>query len=438
MSTTPASGNFLTVSLRTNPYGWIVVLVMFLAISMVSTTRASIGLAMPSLEQDMGWSKSFISTVVALALICMGLMGPVIGNLLDRWGSRVILLVGLVTTAFALTATSQIDSAWQFIIAYSVFGGIGFGIVSKNVAAATIARNFTENRGFAVGVGNAGATAGHVALLPVMAMILAGFGWRWGYLFLAAICLVLLPIVWLLIKPGADTVPRASRHAGKAQEGAPEIDEESLPDNLSGKLKLLFTNRTFLALLGSYTICGFTATGMIDTHFMPYAIACGIPIVTSATAYGVLAAFNMIGMALSGYLSDRMNRPILLAVIYVMRGLSYVILLLVPVYDANLIWVFAVVFGIFDYSTIPVTTSLVASHIGLRIIGLSLGILAMFHAAGGAAGAFIGGYLFDMFQKYDWVWIAAVSVAMIAGVLVLTIRENRETPKKRALNPATA
>jgi MFS family permease len=433
VSTGPASENFIATSLRTNPYGWLIVLVMFLAMSMVSATRASIGLAMPSLEQDMGWSKSFISTVVAIALIFMALVSPFVGNFLDRLGVRKILLIGLSVTALALVLTSRVTSSWQFLIVYSVFAGVGFGIVSKNVAAATIARHFEENRGFAVGVGNAGATAGHIALLPIMALILTSFGWRWGYLFLAGVCVVLLPVVWLMIKPGAViTAPGPKRGSGH-QGSSTGIDEEEVPERLSDRLKLLLKNRTFLALLGSYTICGFTATGMIDTHFMPYAIACGIPVVASATAYGVLAAFNMVGMALSGYLADRINRPQLLAVIYIMRGLSYVILLLVPVYDTNLIWVFAVMFGIFDYSTIPVTTSLVATHVGIRTIGLSLGILAMFHSAGAALGAFLGGYLFDLFQKYDAVWIAAISVAMVAGVLVLTIRENRGEPSKPAL-----
>ena len=221
-----------------------------------------------------------------------------------------------------------------------MFAGIGFGIVSKNVASATIARHFDHNRGFAVGVANAGATAGHIGLLPVMAFILATFGWRWGYIFLAVVCLILIPIVAMLIKP---ETPGAQQAAGR-----PGADED-VPDALGARLKMLFRNRTYLALLGSYTICGFTATGMIDTHFLPYAIACGIQVVVSATAYGVLAAFNMGGMALAGWLSDRINRPILLAVIYIMRGLSYILLLMVPSYDVNLIWVFAVMFGIFDY-----------------------------------------------------------------------------------------
>lgn len=402
--------------IRTNPQGWLVVFVMFLALSMVSTTRASIGLAMPSLESEMGWSKSFISTVVACALIFMAIMSPLIGNLLDKFGPRKILLAGLCVTATALVFSSQIRSAWQFLLFYAVFAGIGFGIVSKNVASATIARHFDHNRGFAVGIANSGATAGHICLLPIMAAILATFGWRWGYIFLAAICLALIPIVVILIKPQAP--------GAQAAPGRPGADED-VPDALGARLKMLFRNRTYLALLGSYTICGFTATGMIDTHFLPYAIACGIPVVVSATAYGVLAAFNMGGMALAGWLSDRINRPILLATIYICRGLSYVLLLMVPAYDVNLIWVFAVMFGIFDYSTIPVTTSLVATHVGLRIIGLSLGLLAMFHAGGAALGAFLGGVLFDTFAKYDSVWIAATTVAMIAGMLALTIKENR-------------
>ncbi|MEE9290811.1 MAG: MFS transporter, partial [Alphaproteobacteria bacterium] len=126
MSSGQASGNFLTTSFRTNPYGWVVVFVMFLAMSMVSVSRASIGLAMPALEQEMGWSRSFLSTLVACALITMAIVSPLVGNLLDRFGARKILLCGLVITAGALTLTSQADSVWQILAAYSVLGGIGF------------------------------------------------------------------------------------------------------------------------------------------------------------------------------------------------------------------------------------------------------------------------------------------------------------------------
>lgn len=431
-SASPASA-FLVSAYRNNPQGWIVVFVMFLALSAIAAARASIGLAMPTLEQEFGWSKSFPSSVVAWSLIGMAITSPFVGNLLDRFGARIILLVGLTFIALALSLTAFSTTSWQFFLSYSLLAGIGFGIVSKNVASATIARHFSENRGLALGVANAGATAGHLALLPVMAVILTLVGWRYGYLFLAAACLLLLPLVWKLVAPHDQKAMAESLRRARAS-GLPE--EAEPPAALKDRLALLLRNRTFLALLGSYTICGFTATGMIDTHFLPYTVACGIPIVVGASAYGVLAAFNMGGMALAGYLADRINRPILLATIYVCRGLSFILLLLIPLYDTSLIWVFAVVFGLFDYSTIPVTTSIVATHVGLRTIGLSLGILAMFHATGAAMGALLGGILYDMFQKYDWVWVTAIALALIAGLLALTIRENRPTPSRSVPQPA--
>jgi MFS family permease len=419
VSQVPLSGNFLVRAIRANPQGWIVILVLFLVLSVVSATRASIGLVMPSLEQDLGWSKSFISSAAAWALVMMAITSPFVGNLLDRVGVRAIMMGGLGITAVSLIVTSQVDETWQFVLSYAVLAGIGFGTASKNIASATVARYFHENRGLAVGFATAGSTAGHLALLPAMAVILTVFGWRWGYLFLGIVCLALLPMVWTLL--------------GKPAPHRKETPSEAkVPEALGPRLKMLFTNRTYLALLGSYTICGFTATGVTETHLLPYAVACGIPIVVGASAFGLLAACNMGGMAISGYLTDRIHRPRLLAIIYTMRGMSFIILMMIPVYNLDLIWVFAVVFGMFDYSTIPVTTSLVASHVGLKIIGLSLGILAMFHSGGAALGTFLGGVLFDLFQKYDWVWISAIGLALIASVLALTIPE---TPDHSSARP---
>jgi MFS family permease len=87
-------------------------------------------------------------------------------------------------------------------------------------------------------------------------------------------------------------------------------------------------------------------------------------------------------------------------------------------------------FGIFDYSTIPLTTSLVASHVGLRVMGLTLGLLGAFHAGGAAIGAFLGGFLYDLFQRYDWIWIISIALALSAALLVCLIREDRAGVEK--------
>ena len=90
--------------------------------------------------------------------------------------------------------------------------------------------------------------------------------------------------------------------------------------------------------------------------------------------------------------------------------------------DPAMLAAFAVMFGLFDYSTVPVTASIAASHLGLRMMGLAMGLLAAGHAVGGAAGALFAGRMYDLFARYDGVWLTSVGVAIFAGLICFTIR----------------
>ncbi len=151
----------------------------------------------------------------------------------------------------------------------------------------------------------------------------------------------------------------------------------------------------------------------------------GVPeLIESATAFGVLAVFSMIGMIGYGWLADRYHRPMLLAGIYFLRAFTF-ILLMYAARDISVLFTFAVIFGIFDFSTFPVVASIVATHLGLRTMGLTMGLLFAGHSFGGAAGSFLGGWLFDLFQLYDWMWIASFAVSLMAALFSILIRENR-------------
>jgi MFS family permease len=362
---------------------------------------------MPLWERELGWSRSFISTGGALTLLTMAFVAPVTGNLVDRFGPRRVLLAGLAAIAAGMGLASMTSSQWQFILLYCIVAGAGFGIVAMHVASTTIALYFTENRGLATGIGGAGSTSGQLLIIPILALVLTTVGWRLSYVTLAVLSLALMPVVMVFVKPGRIATANARSIAGPA-------------DPLGQRLGFLLRSPVFHALFWSYVVCGFTTSGVIETHMLPYAAACGFPPLDSATAYGVLSAFNLVGMLGAGYLSDRVHRPTLLATIYIVRGLSFILLMQI-VGDLQLLFTFAVMFGLADYATVPVTASLVASHMGLRIMGLTMGLLTAGHQAGGALGAFLGGVLYDMFAQYDWVWSASIALALAAGVMVLTI-----------------
>jgi MFS family permease len=139
-------------------------------------------------------------------------------------------------------------------------------------------------------------------------------------------------------------------------------------------------------------------------------------------------------VVLAGWLSDKMHRPLLLGSIYILRGLAFFLLMNITA-DPGMLVAFAVMFGLFDYSTVPVTASIAATHLGLQRMGLIMGLLAAGHALGGAIGALLAGAMFDAFARYDGVWLGSVAVAIIAGLLSFTIRENRGG---RRLVPAAA
>jgi len=100
----------------------------------------------------------------------------------------------------------------------------------------------------------------------------------------------------------------------------------------------------------------------------------------------------------------------------------------------EMMMLFAIVYGIFDYSTVPPTASLAASHLGLKIMGLAMGLISGGHALGGALGSFLGGYLFDLFARYTEMWWVSFGTAILAGVMVYMLKENRTA---RGLVPAT-
>ena len=388
---------------------WLVVAVCFAALSVSFSARSVLGLAMPYLEAELDWSRSFVSTGGAVALVLMAVTAPIAGNMVDRFGPRVLLGGGLAAVGLGMAMTAGMTAQWQFIAAFSLFAGIGFGMAANHVVSTIVSLRFAVNRGLAVGIATSGSTAGQLLVVPVLAGVLATVGWRWSYLTLGLVSLALVPVVFMLIR----RPPRIDRRAaGQTLEP------------LRDRLGALWRSPVFQLLFWSFTICGFTTSGVIETHLLPYAAACGFPPLDSAAAYGVLSAFNLFGMVLAGYLTDRMHRPLLLGAIYILRGLSFVLLMFVA-RDLSLLFVFAVMFGVFDYSTVPVTASLVASHLGLRVMGLTMGLLSAGHSLGAAVGAFLGGVLFDLFARYQSVWLASIALALFAGVLALSIREDR-------------
>lgn len=396
---------------------WVTAGLGFLALAIAFSARATLGLMMTTWIRELGWSRGLISGAAALALIAMATIAPFAGRLVDLQGSRNVLAAGLATLAVGCTLLASTSSEWVFVIAFALVCATGFGLIATHVVATAVEQRFEHDKGLAIGIATSGSTGGQFVIVPLMAFLLAVSSWRWSFLFLAFACLAILLGVVRLIPRG--THPPAGEQRPKAR------------GSLAQDIRLIARSPAFHILLWSYVLCGYATTGVVETHFLPYADFCGFASMTSATAYGVLSALNLAGMVLAGWLTDRMNRPLLLAAIYLVRGLTF-FLLTASAGNPDILFLFAVLFGLVDYSTWPVTASLAASHIGTRVMGLSLGLILTGHSIGAALGAYLGGYLFDLFAKYEWVWLSSVGLSILAGCLVLILRDETKPAAEAA------
>ncbi|HLA01852.1 MAG TPA: MFS transporter, partial [Aestuariivirga sp.] len=286
----------MTAKSRINP--WIVVWLCFATLAIVMSARQSVSIMTDEWVRTLGWSKTFIGSGQAVALVVIAIVAPITGNLADRHGVRALLAGGLVAIAVGLAIFAAYPVAAFYIIGYSLVGGVGFASASYHLISTAVARAFTEKRGLAIGIANAGSTAGQFITVPMLTVFLTWFSWRWSIAAAAIACLAMAATIWVIMKPTQD----------ERDHKTETISQEPLWD----RLKFLLTSPTFHILYWSFFICGITTTGAIETHFLPYAAFCGFPPVPASGIYGLTMAINFGGMMLSGYLTDKVNRPLLL------------------------------------------------------------------------------------------------------------------------------
>ncbi|MCE2493775.1 MAG: MFS transporter [Alphaproteobacteria bacterium] len=396
---------------------WGIVALCFCALGLTFAARSSVGVLMPIWEVDLGWSRGLSSTGSSLVLLIMALISPIAGDIIDRVGPRHVFAGGLVFMGGAIAASSQISREWEFLVLFGVIGGIGHGTISLPLVTTMMAQLLKRHSGLATGFALSGSTAGQLPVLTLLAFLVTMLGWRDAYLSFGFGLLALIPLAWLMLKGvGGEPRAQAGHQAGAA--------------TLRARLGILARNRTFILLTCSYVLCGFTTGGVFDVHFVPYAVSFGFALVDSTAAHGAHGVGNMMGLILFGWLSDRVHRARLLAAMYAARALLF-ILLLNTAGNLTLLFVFAVAFGILNFATLAPIASLIASHVGIRMMGLSTGLLFCGHSIGAAAGAIFGGHFYDLTARYEGVWLIALGLALFAALLANLVREEPDGNRPR-------
>ena len=398
-------------------YAWVVVGVLFLAQAVALGVRGTIGLLVTPWENEFGWGRAAVSVTASLGFVVYGVAQVISGRWADRIGPRVIFAASIALLGVGTAAVSTIVTLWQAYLIFGILIMFAIGGASSPTSAVAVARWFTARRGLALGVVSAGAAAGQFVLVPVMATLMGVVGWRNAFLWLGvAILVVALPTILFLLRDDPDA--RTMKSAGEGLRGEPPITLAEIAHHSS-----------FWYLALSFFVCGVTTSGLIDTHFIPYALDHHVAAVTAATAFGVLSLVNMIFTTLSGAVSDRLGYTRLLGWIYAGRALTLVYLLFAG--DPTSLFIFAVTFGIVDFSTVAPTTALSTVMFGRRSAGTVFGLVAFSHQIGSALGSYAGGLLHDLTGSYASFIIAGAALSGAAAFMSWAISEG-PVPRREA------
>ncbi|QDY90315.1 MFS transporter [Arthrobacter sp. UKPF54-2] len=427
---------------RVHP-AWIVAAVAFLALVGAAGFRAAPGVLMVPLQNEFGWSTTVLSAAVSINLVLFGLTAPFAAALMERFGIRVVTSVALVLIGAGSALTVLVNQSWQILLTWGLLIGLGTGSMAL-VFAATIANTwFAKSRGLVIGILTAGSAAGQLVFLPFIAALAQNPGWRQASLLIAAGALAVVPLVLKFLKNspadvgalpyGADAAALQESPATAAEPEAPiepasAAEPEEPRRNAAVRalqvLKRASRVRTFWALVAGFAICGATTNGLIGTHFIPSAHDHGMAETTAAGLLAVVGIFDILGTIASGWLTDRFNPRILLAVYYQFRGIGLLVLpLLLSAEVQPSMIVFVVIYGLDWVATVPPTAAICRQVFGADG-SVVFGWVFAAHQLGAAAAALAAGAVRDATGQYTYAWFAAAAMCTIAAVISATIRKD--------------
>jgi MFS family permease len=413
-------------------YAYIVTGLAFVLLIAAAGVRSSPTMLIAPLQREFHWSIATISAAISVNLLLFGLIGPFAAGVFARYGLRRTISAALAVMAIAAALSSLMSQSWQFLLLWGFMVGIGAGSISLVAGATIVNRWFETNRGTMMGLLTASNATGQLIFLPVFGWLVTRTGWRSEVLFIAAVCAVLAPVAYLLLREHPSD-------KNLAMVGATAV---VVPERITGNpfvntvvaLRDGMRTRDFWLLGGSFFICGASTNGLIGTHLVP---ACADHGISAVSAGGLLAAmglFDLLGTTASGWLSDRYSPRWLLFWYYGLRGLSLMYLPSAFGIASIGLPIFAVFYGLDWIATVPPTLKLTTNRFGRLRAPMMFGWMFTGHQLGASSIAFLAGLIRTGTGSYDTAFMISGVLCIVAAVMVLFV--GRTAPAGAAAVPA--
>lgn len=402
-------------------YGnWLVLVTFIFLFLAIGCGSFAFSLFVTPLQEALGWGRGQIMAGFSVFFVTMGLVSPLVGRFVDRFGARPVIPAGAIVMGLGFVVVSRMSDLYLFYLGYVLIGGgaAGFGQVP---CSAVISHWFKKRRGTAIGLMAAGVGAGGV-LAPLISTIIADHGWRAAYMAMAI-------LIWAVVIPlGAFVVRTRPAEKGLYPDGEPIPPGNAgvPPEAVHGvSLHDAARSRTFWLIAISFFAGCFSSMGLVQAP-VPHLQDIGFPIHTAASALSAVGIGSALGKIAFGWLCDRMQPNKAWALGQAMMMGSIAILLAVGSGSSIvLIWAYALLAGFGMGAWLPTLSILASRTFGLAFYGAIFGALNLAQSMGTATGPFFAGLMYDATGTYYWAFITFGIMFLIGIPAILLVKRPR-------------
>lgn len=359
--------------------------------------RQIMGLYLKPMTETLGIGREAFSIAIALANLVWGAAAPFIGAASDKYGAGKVLIFGATCTAIGLVLMLTAQSELHLLIS-GVF--MGFGVAGAGVTAmvGAIGRAAPpEGRTKAISMLGIGSGIGVLVSLPYAHVLIEMFGWKASLATMAATALIMWPLSLVI---GNETAA-----------GTPGVR----PQTLAEALREAFRHPSFLLLTAGFFVCGFQVA-FYALHLPAYVADKGFDARIGVLALTMVGLGNLIGTWAAGHSATYFQKQHTLAFIYLGRCCVFLCFLYVDI-TPTVVVVLSFILGLLWLSTVPLTSSLVATFFGPVWMTMLFGIVFFSHQIGSFIGVWMAGKAFDVTRSYDLMWWASIGLGLFAAAV---------------------
>lgn len=404
--------------MQQSPYRWVIVAIGALMGCVALGAMFSLAVFLAPMSAATGWSRAGISAAMTINFLVMAFGSFGWGAASDRFGARIVVLAGAVLLGAGLTLASRAQSLMQFQLTYGLIVGLAASAFFAPMIA-TVTGWFERNRSLAVSLVSAGMGIAPLTISPLAAWLIARSDWRTAMFDIGT-------LAWILLIPVAFGVRRPPAQVASAPTAVLPVSQAPRNSAVFDAL----TSRKFLVLGFTFFACCAAHSGPIF-HVVSYATYCGLGAM-AVSVYSVEGFAGLGGRLLLGVMADRFGVKWVLIGGLAVQALAIGAYLLVGKLAG--FYLVAAIFGIAYGGVMPLYAVLARQYFGQEIMGTVFGAATMLSSLGMAIGPVAGGWVFDNYGAYTWLYLASMAVATGAVLLAFGFPKNPATPPR--LQPA--